>query len=102
MFRHLVHARALHTRARKELYERIHTQTKHGGAPGNVGHGRGKAPIKVAKLATLIPDDADNPATAAAEADASTAPSSLSPDELAIQIAANKQQYEKNASRKIE
>jgi len=40
---------------RKAAYEAVHPETKHGGAKGNVGEGRGKAPaIKGAKSAPLI------------------------------------------------
>lgn len=46
---------------RQELYELRHPQTKHGGAPGNKGGGKGK--IKDAKSASLIPSFAQDTAT---------------------------------------
>jgi hypothetical protein len=47
--------RAVHIGKRKELYEKIHPETKKGGAPGNAGGGK-KA--KTAKLATFARDTA--------------------------------------------
>ncbi len=37
-----------------QIYEALHPETRQGGAPGNKGGGRGKAPIKPADPATLI------------------------------------------------
>jgi ParB family chromosome partitioning protein len=51
--------RALLTRRRKELYEAMHPETKQGGAKGNAGKGRGKAPsIKGPKTGSFIADTA--------------------------------------------
>jgi ParB-like chromosome segregation protein Spo0J len=47
--------RALHIGKRKELYEKVHPETKKGGAPGKAGGGK-KA--KTAKLATFARDTA--------------------------------------------
>jgi N6-adenosine-specific RNA methylase IME4 len=47
--------RAQHITERKHYWISKHQETKHGGAPGNKGKGRGKAPrIKGANLASLI------------------------------------------------
>lgn len=35
-------------------YQKAHPETKHGGAKGNVGGGKGKAAIKGAKLASFV------------------------------------------------
>ena len=44
---------------RKAAYEAVHPETKHGGAKGNVGGGKGKAKtIKAAKLASFEKDTA--------------------------------------------
>jgi N6-adenosine-specific RNA methylase IME4 len=49
---------AMHTTRRKELYEKVHPQTKHGGAPAKRGGKGGKG----AKLAPLPPTFADDTA----------------------------------------
>jgi hypothetical protein len=46
----------------QEIYEALHPETKHGGAPGNKGHGRGKA-IKDADSASLSFTEATSRAT---------------------------------------
>ena len=46
---------ALHTVRRKELYEKLHPETKQGGAPGKAGGGK---KTKTAKLATFAKDTA--------------------------------------------
>jgi N6-adenosine-specific RNA methylase IME4 len=46
--------RAIHVAERKRVYEALHPETRQGGAAGNKGGGRGKAPIKEAESATLI------------------------------------------------
>src|SRR5271170_3937078 len=47
--------RAMHIGKRKDLYEKVHPETKKGGAPGRAGGGK-KA--KTAKLATFARDTA--------------------------------------------
>jgi hypothetical protein len=47
--------RARHVRVRKEVYERLHPETRQGGAPGA---GRGKKAHKVANLASFAEDTA--------------------------------------------
>jgi ParB family chromosome partitioning protein len=48
--------RALHIGKRKELYEKVHPETKKGGAPGKAGGGKKS---KTAKLATFARNTRD-------------------------------------------
>jgi N6-adenosine-specific RNA methylase IME4 len=64
--------RANHMKERKNVWESLHPETKHGGAPGNKGGGRGKAPkpkdesitppIKDGIIPSLIPAPSSSPA----------------------------------------